>query len=99
VVRVDDSYDGEEPSTQIGHPEEIIEHEIPSRRIPEPVIVEDTKYKQIRRDKLDRTFYFLGFLSLACLGAVVLSPHAQVAIAAGTIWSGAVALSRHLLKK
>jgi hypothetical protein len=48
--------------------------------------------------KINRVFYYLSFTSVACLGTIIISPHAPVEATVAAIWTGSVTLSHYLLR-
>jgi hypothetical protein len=95
-VTQDDSYDNEEFSAQIKYSEEVAEQLKQFKRIADPVLGPNV-YIRAEKWRINRVFYFLSFISVACLATVMLSPQLPVEVAVAGIWSGAVALSRYLL--
>lgn len=88
--------DAEELSGQTKYVKEIAEQLEPASDIAQPVLGHIT-YIRAEKWRINRVFYFLAFVSVACLFTVILSPSPPVEVAVATIWSGAVALSRYLL--
>jgi hypothetical protein len=94
-VTQDDS-DNEDSSAQIKYSEEVVEQFKPDKIIVDPVLGPNI-YIRAEKWRINRVFYFLCFISVACLATVMISPQLPVEIAVASIWSGAVALSRYLL--
>lgn len=98
----DDSYENDEFSAPIKFSEEVAEQLNsvkqlnPVNKIADPVLG-PTIYIRAEKWRINRVFYFLSFISVACLAAVMLSSQLPVEVAVASIWSGAVALSRYLL--
>ncbi len=87
----------EEYVAQLKQPDEIDERVRPASNLAEPVLGPDI-YIKAERWRIDRVFYFLGFVSAACLSALILSAQPEVDVAVVAIWTAAVGLSRYLLR-
>jgi hypothetical protein len=87
----------EEYGAQLKEPEEINERVKPTGDLAEPVLGPDI-YIKAEKWRINRVFYFLGFVSAACLGALILRSQPEVDAAVVTIWAAAVGLSRYLLR-
>jgi hypothetical protein len=84
-------------STRIKVPKEITEYLEPEAELAQPVLGPIT-YIRAEKWRINRVFAFLAFSTLVCLGAVIISPVLPVQIVALSVWSGAVGLSRYLLR-
>jgi hypothetical protein len=84
-------------STQIKDPKEITEHLEPESGLAQLVLGPIT-YIRAERWRITCVFTFLAFSTLACLGAVIISPVLPVQIVSVSVWSSAVGLSHHLLR-
>lgn len=84
-------------TTQIKSPREITEDLEPEEKLAEPVLG-PIVYIKAEKWRINRVFALLAFSTLACLGAVIISPVLPVQIVALGVWSGAVGLSRYLLR-
>jgi hypothetical protein len=76
--------------------EEIAENHIPASGKPE-IVIAPGEYARIRRDQVNRTFYFLTACSALCIGTVALVPQPAVQATALAIWAGSSGFARHLL--
>jgi Flp pilus assembly protein TadB len=95
-VTTGDRRHNEELSVHIKYSEEIAEQLKPAPGIAEPVYGPEN-YARVERWKINRVFYFLSFISVGCLCALVLSPVPTVQVAVVGIWTGAAGLCRYLL--
>jgi hypothetical protein len=71
----------------------------------EPVISNSTesgsrtdRKSDSKNQSSDRALWYLGFISTACLGALVLAPVPIVQAAAAAIWLGSLKLAQRMLK-
>lgn len=55
------------------------------------------EYIRIAQWKINRVFYFLGFVTLACMTVILLDPTQIVVGAVATIWITSMGLARFLL--
>ena len=91
-----DSNQTEKLHLEIRYSQEISEQITPGRNISEPVLG-PVNYVKAEKSKINKVFYFMAFVSIACLGALMLVPQPVVEVAVGTIWAGALALSRYMM--
>jgi hypothetical protein len=80
-------------------PQEVTEQLIPLPGNALPVQAEMDGIIMAEQKKIDRVFYYLVFVTGACLAAVVVSPRPEVRLVAFGIWSGSAALARYLLRR
>jgi hypothetical protein len=88
--------DSEELDGQVRYGREIAERIEPDRNFTLPVLG-PVNYIRAERWRIDRVFNFLYFVSVMCLGALMLRPEPLVEVAVVSIWTGAAGLSRYLL--
>jgi hypothetical protein len=89
--------DNEELGGQTSYAKEIAEQEMPARGLAQSALG-NINYIRAEKWRINRVFYFLSFVSVACLAAIIISPYVPVEITVVGIWTSAVALSRYLLR-
>jgi hypothetical protein len=89
--------DSEQSGGQTYYAREIFEQEQPVGHVIYPTLG-PVNYIKTEKWRVSRVFYYLSFISVACLGTIIISPHTPVEVAVVSIWTSSVALSRYLLR-
>lgn len=97
VSVADDKRRDEDTSPQVTYPAEYREDVCDPESITSYPLQGTQEYVKIAQWKINRVFYFLAFISVACVAAVLLDPTQVVGAAVATIWVTSVGLARYLL--
>jgi hypothetical protein len=81
---------------QTTHPIEYEDIKDPKSFLSVPVL-DPEEYLRIAQWKINRVFGYLSLTSIACMGAVIISPNHIVEAASIAIWASSVGLARYLL--
>jgi hypothetical protein len=75
---------------------EYAEDENPKPGLPHPELSTE-EFIRLTQWQIDRALYFIFFMSLGCVSAVILASNPIVEALVGTIWVGSMGLARRLL--
>jgi hypothetical protein len=75
---------------------ELSEDVSPTPGMADPVLG-PAEYSKVKKQQINRVFYFLAFSTVVCLGAVAAVPNPVVQETALGVWVGAAGLARFLL--
>ena len=83
---------------QISRSDEYVENECPNEGLLHPVLSSES-FMKLRISACNRILFFLAVSTIACLGALVLSPTPIVRGAAAAIWLGSYKFAEQMLRR